>query len=157
MPERFFTMARQVREGVARFNGAARLQKVLNYMESPAVTTRDPNPARDFLVEIRRDPNHCLFAMRQLWRLGQDDALIIEGEGRVGREPNVQRFKLRIDGRVRDGQLGWRITSDGKEVDTPIDEIGERLVAVVATGELSRLWTSAPFLDKPAAPAGDGK
>ena len=43
--------------------------------------------------------------------------------------------------------MTFRITSGGKQVDTPIDEIGERLVAVVATSELSRLWTAAPFIE----------
>src|SRR5437762_619452 len=37
-PERFYTFARQLKEGVTRFNGAAKLERILKYTESTAVT-----------------------------------------------------------------------------------------------------------------------
>lgn len=148
VPERFLTMAKQVRDGVNRFNGAAKLPRALSYTETAAVTTRDPNPAADFLVEVRRDPNVAILALRQMRRLRLPDALIIDGEGRVGVEGKQERFHVRIDGLWKDKQLVWRIMSEGKQVDTPIDELPERLVAVVATGEISRLWVTAPFMGR---------
>ena len=80
--------------------------------------------------------------------MSEPGAIIIEGEGSVGPQPKQERFKLRIDGLYKGDELRWRIMSDGQEIDTPIDELPERLVAVVATGELSRLWKMAPFVDK---------
>jgi hypothetical protein len=151
-PPRFFTLARQVREGVARFNGAAKLERDLVYSETPSVTVRDPNPSADFIVGVKRDPNHFSLALRQMRRLRLPDALIVEGEGQVGHAPSVIRFKLRIDGLYKKDVLRWRIMSDGKEVDTSIDELADRLVAVVATGELTRLWTMAPFVERRDAP-----
>ena len=148
LPARFFQLARQVREGVQRFNGAAKLEKMLAYTETAAVTVRDPNPAADFVVEVKRDPNWFYLALRQMRRLQLPDAFAIEGEGSTGPEGRKERFRVRIDGQYREDVLVWRITSDYKPVDTPIDEIAERLVAVVATGELSRLWQSAPFVEK---------
>src|SRR4051794_25259052 len=56
VPERYFTMARQVRDGVGRFNGAAKLERLLNYTETTAVTVRDKSTEADFYVEVRRDP-----------------------------------------------------------------------------------------------------
>ena len=148
LPARFFTLARQVREGVQRFNGAAKLEKIITYHETAAVTVRDPNPAADFVVEVKREPNWFYLALRQMRRLSLPDAFAIEGEGSTGPDGRKESFRLRIDGQYKDDVLIWRITSDYKPVDTSIDEIADRLVAVAATGELSRLWTMAPFVEK---------
>lgn len=150
-PERFFTFARQLKEGVARFNGAARLERLLVYKESTAVTVRDPNPNGDFVVEVRREPNWIAVALRTLWRLHADDSFVIEAEGVLGRPPDVDRLQMRIQGVFDGDQLSWRVTSDGKKVDTPIDELPDRMVAAVATAELARLWTAAPFIERPPA------
>ena len=148
MPERFYTFARQLKDGVTRFNGAAKLERILQYTETTGVTIHDPNPHGDLVVEVRRDPNSISVALRELWRLHADDAYSIEAEGVLGRPPDVDRLQLRIQGVFQGEELRWRITSEGKQVDTPIDELPDRIVAAVATGELARLWTAAPFFTK---------
>lgn len=145
-PKRFYTLAKQVRDGVARFNGAAKLERVIEYTETAALTTRSVSPGEDLHLEVKREGNRFTLALHSMWRLRLPDALVIAGEGSVGVEPQTERFRLRIEGVFHEQELRWRITSDGHEVDTPIDEIADRLVSVVATGEIARLWTVAPFL-----------
>lgn len=146
VPKRFHTLAKQVRDGIARFNGAAKLERVIEYTETAALTTRSSAPGEDLHLEVKRDPNWFTLALHAMWRLRLPDALVIVGEGSVGTAPQSERFHLRIEGVFSDRELRWRVTSDGREVDTPIDEIADRLVSVVATGEIARLWTVAPFL-----------
>ena len=135
-----------INRGVKRYNGAAQLKQLLTYKESPAVTTREKNPNRDFVVWVERGANKLTLVMRNMGRVGKPDALIIEGVGVAGKPPDQDRFPLRIEGVVRDGEIGWRATCDYKEIDTGVDDLPDRLIAVIATGELTRLWTTAPFI-----------
>lgn len=145
-PQRFLRMARQLQQGVERFNGAARLARPLLYLDSAAVGAPELRPGADLVVEVRREPSWMVLALRSMWRLMADDALVIEADGSLGIAPQLDRVALRIQGVFRGEQLAWRVTSAGQPVDTPIDELPERMVAAVATGELSRLWVKAPFL-----------
>lgn len=151
MPERFHAMAKQLKEGVSRYNGAARLERELRYVESTSVTVRDTNRVGDYVCEVRRDPDFITLALRTLWRLHADDAFVIMVEGVLGPPPDVDHVRLRIMGVFKNDQLRWRITDDGKEVDTPIDELPDRIVAAVATREITRLWATAPFVETVAA------
>lgn len=146
-PERFHQMARQLKEGVTRYNGAARLERDLAYSETTSVTIKDANRAADYVCEVRRDPDWIRVALRTLWRLHADDAFIIEVEGLLGRAPDTDPVKLRIQGVWKDGEASWRITNEGARLDTPIDELPDRIVAAVATSEVTRLWTTAPFVE----------
>ena len=146
-PERFFTMAKQLKEGVARYNGAAKLERELRYTETTSVTIRDTNRVGDYVCEVRRDPDVITVSLRTLWRLHAEDAFVIMVEGALGPPPDVDRVRLRINGVFKQDTLGWRITDEGKVVDTPIDELPDRIVAAVATREVTRLWATAPFLE----------
>lgn len=146
LPERFFVLAKQVREGVRRFNTAAPIQRPLVYEESAAVTVRDPNLNGDFNLTVKRAPNTITVALRQMARTGRGDYFLIEGQGVLGIPPFVDRFRLRCDAVVRGGETVYRVLVDGKPLDSPIDELGDRLVMVVVTGQLARLWNVAPWV-----------
>ena len=146
-PALFFTLAQRLREGVQRFNGAAKLERALLYSESTGVTMRDAGPNAELVVEVRRDPSFVTVALRSMWRMGKEDARVIEADGQLGVAPAVDRFSLRVQGIVKGSQLGWRVTTSGRPVDAPIEELPARIVATVATGELSRLWVRAPFVN----------
>ena len=154
VPELFFSIAKGVREGVRRFNEITYKEsgptgKLIKYEESTAVTTRDPNIGTDFSFSLRRAPNDIHLVLRSMWRPNKPDAMLIEGAGNVGVKPvNHQRFLLRIDGLGKaDGSIVYRSTCNFQVIDTPIDEIPERMVMVVVTGQVTRLWNKAPWLD----------
>lgn len=148
VPQLFFRMALQLREGADRFNGAAKLQTLVKYQESAAVTTRETNPNADYVVELERQQNVLTMLIRNMGRVGRPDSLVIDAFGAVGIEPKRDRFNLRIEGQVKGGELNWRITCDYQPVDTPIDELPDRMVALIATGEMTRLWKIPPFASK---------
>ena len=148
MPARFFTFARQLREGVARYNGAAKLEHPLEYSETAAVATRDTNHEGDFYVEVKRKPNSVGVALRNMHRIRGQDTFVIEGSGEAGPPSAQDKFRLRVEGVFKGTELIWRINCDGRLVDTPLDELADRLIAVVATGELTRVWTMAPFVER---------
>jgi hypothetical protein len=151
VPARFLTLARQLKDAVSRFNAAATLPRPVAYAESAAVTTRDPNPERDFTVEVRRDPHRVTLSLRSMNRMMGPPAFLIEGFGIVGVAPTSERFLLRVEGIPRDGAIGWRVSSDHRTVEVAIDQLADRLVGVIATGELERMFLSAPAAP-PAAP-----
>jgi hypothetical protein len=142
VPVRFFALARGLRDGVARFNGAAATDRPIAYRESAAVTTREPDPNRDFNLEIRRDPSSFVLTLDAMSRPHGPDALLIQGRGVLGVPPKTERFLLRVEGLPRDGDIDWRVSCDFRTVEAPLDELPDRLVAVVATGELDRLYQS---------------
>jgi hypothetical protein len=154
LPERFFDLARGVRDGVNRFNAAVRQEAeprpyAVHYEESVGVTTRSTNLSTDFNFEVRRAPHWMQLFLRSMWRPGRSDALIIEGQGSVGVKPEEKRFKLRIDGQVNaQGELSYRALCDGRLIDTPLDELADRIVMVVVTGQLSRLWIKPPWAEE---------
>ena len=148
VPALFFAMAKQLREGADRFNGAARLETVVKYRESAAVTTRDANLNADFVVELERGKNALTFLIRNMARVGKPDSLVVEAFGAVGVEPKRDRFNLRIEGQVTNGAVGWRVTCDYQPVDTTVEELPDRMVALIATGEMTRLWKTPPFAAK---------
>jgi hypothetical protein len=140
VPERFFVLVKQLRDAVKRFNTAAPVERLVQYWESPAVTTHDPSFGNsDYTVEVKRKPNHASLSLRNMARGARPDAFLIEGEGEVGLTPMV-------DATWRDGAPNWRITSDFKKVDCPIDELADRLIIAIVTGEHTRLWGSAPWM-----------
>ncbi|HEX2572081.1 MAG TPA: hypothetical protein VH877_21230 [Polyangia bacterium] len=153
VPQRFFELASGAREGVSRFNAALREETeprptAAHYQESVGVTTRSTNLSTDFNFEVRRAPHWMQLFMRSMWRPGKSDSVIIEGQGSVGFKPEEKRFQLRIDGVVNaQGELSYRALCDGQIVDTPIAELGERIVMVVVTGQLSRLWIKPPWTE----------
>jgi hypothetical protein len=153
LPERFFNLARGVREGVSRFNEAVRQEREpgmrsVHYEESVGVTTRSANLSTDFHFEVRRAPNKMMVLLRSMWRPGRSDALLIEGQGSVGVAPEEKHFKLRIDGMVSaQGELSYRSICDGRPLDTPLDELADRMVMVMVTGQLSRLWIKPPWTE----------
>jgi hypothetical protein len=147
VPERFFTLVRQLREGVKRFNNAAAVERLVQYWESPAVTTRDPSFGNsDYTVEVKRKPNQVSISLRNMARGAHPDAFLIEGMGEVGLTPMVDRFALRVDASWKDGAPLWRISCDFKKVDCPVDELADRIIIVIVTGEHTRLWGSAPWM-----------
>ncbi len=145
LPDRFLTLARQVREGVMRFNSAAPVPRPVQYTESAAVTTRDTNVRGDFNIQIKRAPNEIIASLREMSG-SQTSAFLIEASGHVGVAPSVDRFRLRVDALWKDGAPMWRLSCDGKPLDIAIDELGERMVMVVVTGQLARLWNVAPWV-----------
>lgn len=153
LPERFFDLARGVREGVGRFNEAVRQENpprphAIHYEESVGVTTRSSNLSTDFNFSARRAPNWMQLFLRSMWRPGRSDALIIEGQGSVGVKPEEKRFNLRVDGIVNaQGEVHYRALCDGKSIDTPLEELADRIVMVVVTGQLSRLWIKPPWTE----------
>lgn len=149
MPERFFALAKQMREGVRRFNTAAQIERPLSYNESAAVTTREPNLNADFWCEVKRPPNEMTIALRNMARAGKPDGYIIEGQGTLGLAPMNDRFQIRIDGLYRQGQMIYRATCDHKALDVDIEELGDRFVMVIVTAQLTRLWNVAPWLEAP--------
>jgi hypothetical protein len=158
MPDRFLAIARQVRDGVRRYNEVAYKeggpeQRVVSYDESVAVTTRDPNLGSEFNLEIRRAPNKLSLVLRSMWRPNRPDTYIISGKGTLGIAPNAAPFEIRIDGLNKiDGEIYFRTVCNTMPVDTPIDELPDRLVMVVVTGQLSRLWIRPPWSDVSARP-----
>ena len=153
MPDRYFAMARAIRDGVRRFNETAYKesgphQRLIQYEESVAVTTREPGLGGELHVEVRRAPNRVSLILRSMWRPNRPDSFIIEGSGVVGLAPSQEKIDLRVDGVCsKDGAISFRTTCNKHSVDTPIDEIPERIVMVVVTGELSRLWIRPPWVD----------
>ena len=153
MPERFFALAKGIREGVQRFNEVAYKEsgpqgRMIKYEETVAVTTRDKNLGSDFVVEARRDPNRLTLALRSMWRPNRPDAFVIEGQGVLGIAPQQDAFAIRIDGIGKpDGDILYRATCNFHPIDTPLDELPERMVMVIVTGELSRLWNRPPWMD----------
>ena len=145
MPELFFALAKQIREGTRRFNGAAGIQRPVQYQESPAVTIRLLEPGAELHVSIARTPNECTLALRTMTRTGGSDSFLIEGFGTLGVPPTHERFSLRVDGIVRGREIAYRTTIDGQKVDSEIDELGDRLVMMIVTGQLARLWNTPPW------------
>ena len=153
MPQHFFALASGVRDGVNRFNAAVRQEEEprplgVHYEESVGVTKRSSNLSTDFNFEVRRGPHGMQLFLRSMWRPGRSDALIIEGQGSVGVKPEEKRFRLRIDGLANaQGELSYRVLCDGRLVDTPLAELADRIVMVVVTGQLSRLWIKPPWTE----------
>jgi len=146
LPQRFFAIAAAVRDGVKRFNNAAEIERPVSYMESPAVTTRDStNLAGDLYFEVKRKPNEILVALRPMTRAGKPDAYLIEGQGTVGLPPMNDRFALRIDAVIAGKETRYKITCAKQNVDTPIEELPDRIVMVIVTGQLTRFWTVPPW------------
>jgi hypothetical protein len=153
MPERFLTIARQVRDGVRRYNDIAYKeggpeQRLVRYDESVAVTTRDPNLGSEFNLEVRREPNWMKLALRSMWRPNRPDVFLIDGSGSVGMAPQDEPIALRIDGLNRtSGELFFRATCNRMTLDTPLEELGDHIVMVVVTGQISRMWVKPPWTD----------
>jgi hypothetical protein len=152
MPEKFFLLAKGIRDGVNRFNEIAFKEsgpqgRLVKYEESVAVTTRDRNLGSDFNLEVRREPNSLGLVLRTMWRPNRPDAYIIEGHGKVGMTPGDEQFAIRIDGIGKaDGEIQYRSTCNFQPIDTPLEELAERMVMVIVTGEVSRLWNTPPWL-----------
>ncbi len=149
LPERFFAIAAQAREGVKRFNNAAEIEHPVHYMESPAITVREMNMTGDYFFEVKRKPNEVLLALRPMARAGKPDAYLIEGNGTIGLAPMNDRFQIRIDAIVAGKEIRYKVTVDGHKVDTPIDDFGDRLVMVIVTAQLTRFWNTAPWVGEP--------
>jgi hypothetical protein len=145
VPERFLTLAKQVREGVHRFNTAAPIERPVTYSESAAVTTRDPNTRGDFSFEVKRAPNQVVVALRQMTGT-RSEAFVIDGIGNVGMPPMVDRFRLRVDALYKEGGFKWRMSCEGRPLDITVDELGDRLVMVIVTAQIARLWNVAPWV-----------
>lgn len=145
IPERFLILAKQAREGVRRFNSAAPIQRPVQYTESAAVTTRDPNLNGDFSFEVKRSGNQVVASLRAMGG-SRSNAYIIEASGFVGVAPMVDHFKMRVDALYKGGELLWRMSCDKKPLDITVDELGDRLVMVIVTGQITRLWNVAPWV-----------
>ncbi len=144
LPEKFLALAAQAREGVKRFNNAAEIEHPVSYMESPSVTTRETTRG-DLWFEIKRKPNEVLVALRAMTRAGKPDAFIIEGNGTVGLAPMNDRFMLRIDAVIAGKETRYKIVCAKHRVDVPIEELGDRLVMVIVTSQLTRMWNTPPW------------
>jgi hypothetical protein len=149
LPERFFAIAGQARDGVKRFNTAAAIEHPVQYMESPAITVREMSMHGDYFFEVKRKPNELMLALRPMTRAGKPDAFLIEGNGTVGLAPMNDRFQIRIDAIVAGKEIRYKTTVAGNKVDTPIDEFGDRLVMVIVTGQLTRFWNTPPWAGEP--------
>jgi hypothetical protein len=124
------------------------------------VTLGERDPDRDLVVELRRDPHRLTVALRALERGLGPPALIIEGDGAVGAPPKREPFRLRVEGLPKDGAIVYRTTRDGALLSlgdaATLEPLAERLVALIATGELERLAPPAapePPRPKPPAPS----
>jgi hypothetical protein len=123
---------------VTRWNKAAVLPRTMYYAPSAAVSRRSLDPNHDLVVEVRRDPAHLVLALRRMNRTGRPDALMIEGAGAVGVHEKRERFDVRLEPLPTE-KTSWRLTISGQKFDGVVDELPERLVAAIGTGELKHL------------------
>lgn len=153
LPARFMELGRAVRDGVRRFNDTAykesgNLVRGVRYEESVAMTARDPNLGGEVYFRIARAPNSLTMTLRTMTRAGKCDAYVMDGRGSVGVPPTEQGFVIRIEALVRaSGDITYRATCNGDKIDTPLEDMPDHLVALVVTGQLSRLWIVPPWTE----------
>lgn len=135
VPEKFFTLAKQLRECVHRFNSAALPGRRLTWNESAAVATKETNLNADFNVSFARKDAEFMLLLSAMTRSGRPDVYLITGEGKV----KDTSFSLRIEGRVDGKHVVYRITQDYQPIEIPIDELAERIVMTVVKGDVSQL------------------
>ncbi len=135
VPERFFILAKQLRECVHRFNSAALPGRRLVWNESAAVATKEQNLNADFNVSFGRKDAEFMLLLSAMSRSGRPDVYIITGEGTV----RDVRFSIRIEGRVDGKGVVYRITQDYEPIECPIDELAERVVMTVVKQDVSQL------------------
>ncbi len=135
VPERFFELAKDLREAVNRFNTAGDPSRRLSWRESPALTTHDSNLNADFNLSFGREKVEVTVALNAMGRTGKPDAYLIEGSGRLNNEP----FMLRVDGMVKKGEkaVSYRMTLNYRRLEFPVDELAERLVLATVKQEFN--------------------
>ncbi len=135
VPERFFTLARELREAVHRFNGAADPQLRLSWRESAALAARDPNLNADFNLSFGRTGVEVVVSLNAMSRSGRPDAYLIEASAKL----RDDSFLLRGEGFVDGKEVGYRISIDFKRMPWPIDELADRLVKAVVKNDRAPL------------------
>jgi hypothetical protein len=152
VPERFHALAKELRRSVERWNRAAQVPRPARYEESAAVTSGERAPWADLHLEVRRDPSRLSLALREMQRHGRPPALIIDGTLATGYAPDGERTSLRIEPFDDHGRTAWRVGAGGARLDVAIDELPERLVAAVVTGDARRLRGIEPPKEPPSEP-----
>lgn len=136
VPEKFFSIAKQLRECVHRFNSAALPGRRLLWNESAAVATKETNLNADFNVTLHRKDAEFMLLLSAMSRSGRPDVYIINGEGKL----KDQQFSLRIEGRMDKNNIGWKISWNYEPIDCPIDELAERVVMTIVKMDISQLY-----------------
>src|SRR5581483_206890 len=137
VPERFFTLAVELREAVKRFNSAAADDKKLTWSESSALAARDPNLQADFNLEFGRKQTMIQVALNAMSRSGGPDVFLIEASGQL----RDDRFLLRVEGWAeKNKRITYRISVNFKRMTSPIEELAERLVMACVTSDFNVLY-----------------
>ena len=138
VPERFFELAKELKQAVSRFNEAGDPQRRLSWRESPALTTRDSNLNADFNLSFGRDKVEVVVALNAMGRSGKPDAFVIEGNGRLKEEP----FVLRVAAMVKRGEkaVSYRMTINYRQLQFPIEELAERMVLATVKQDIQLFY-----------------
>jgi hypothetical protein len=137
VPERFFTLAMELRDAVRRFNSAALDEKKLTWSESSALAARDPNLQADFSLEFGRKGANVQVALNAMSRSGGPDVFLIEATGQL----KDDRFMVRVEGWAeKNKKITYRITVNFKRVEFPIDELAERLVMACVKSDFAVIY-----------------
>jgi hypothetical protein len=137
VPERFFTLALELREAVKRFNSAAADDKKLTWSESSALAARDKNLQADFSLEFGRKNTTIQVALNAMSRSGGPDVFLIEASGQL----RDDRFMLRVEGWAeKSKKVTYRISVNFKRMSWPIEELAERLVLACVKSDFNVLY-----------------
>lgn len=137
VPERFFTLAAELREAVRRFNSAAVDDKKLTWSESSALAARDKNLQADFSLEFGRKGANVQVALNAMSRSGGPDVFLIEASGQL----RDDRFLVRVEGWVeKTKKIGYRISVNFKRMSYPIEELAERLVMACVKSDVGLVY-----------------
>lgn len=151
VPPRFFRMAAELREAVARFNAALTEDDPslpLRYEETPAVILREIGD--DLRVSVWRKFGRFDLTLRMMTRAGKPPVPLIEGQGSYG-ALHPRRVMVRIEGWVENGQTTYWYTLDFKRLRVNLDEVPDRIVLSVIQADPSILSRAFKEAEPPQA------
>jgi hypothetical protein len=128
VPARFFQLAKELREAVARFNAAALPEKRLTFHESTALAAHDPNLNADFNCALSRAGVEVTLTLNAMGRSGKPDVFLIEASCRLGDDQHMVRCEGSIGQGGKAPKVDYRISIDFQRMSYSIDELAERLV-----------------------------
>jgi hypothetical protein len=136
VPQAFLELCGIVREQVRRFNAAADPQRRITWRESAALAAGELKPEAELHCSLSRPSGELSLTLVALGRAGKPDVYLIEAFGQLRNE----RFSVRAEGFVKQNKLDFRISIDGRRVECPLDELGERLVLAVVKCDYNQLY-----------------
>jgi hypothetical protein len=136
VPSAFFELCGIVREQVRRFNAAADPQRRLVWRESPALAAGEVKPDAELHCSLGRTGGEAALSLTALGRAGRPDVYLIEIFGQL----HSDRFAVRAEGYIKKSKVEYRISIDGRRVECPLDELGERLVLAVVKSDYNQLY-----------------